>query len=142
MSRRGILGGATALAVAALTGCSVLRKDRAELITDAVLDVDGVTGADLTTGTSSSFSKFVAGTVDCEAESSAAGLAVYDEAMREAVTLLHGLDESNTVIGGITGRMPDGTEFTPLELDPAFPTDDHRLDYVVAASLYPRYGLA
>lgn len=42
MSRRGMLGGVGALAAAALTGCSVLRKDRAELITEEVSSIDGV----------------------------------------------------------------------------------------------------
>lgn len=141
MSRRGILGGVGALAAAALTGCSVLRKDRAELITEAVLEIPGVTGASLRTGTNNRFLQYVAGDVEIDADSRSAGLATYDEAIRAAVTILHDREEDTTVIGGITGRMADGIELTPLELDPDFPSDSQRLDGITARILYSRYGL-
>lgn len=142
MSRRGILGGVGALAAAALTGCSVLRKDRAELITEAVLEIPGVTGASLRTGTNNRFLQYVAGDVAIDATSASTGLGIYDDVMRTAVTILHERDEPDTRVGGITGRLPDGTELTALELHPEFPTEDHRLDYVGASSLYSRYGLS
>lgn len=141
MSRRGALGSVGALAAAAMTGCSALRKDRAELITQAVLELPGVASATLRTGTNSRFLPYVAGVVEIDADSHAAGLEVYDEVIRAAVTILHGRGEDTTVIGGITGRIPDGTELTAMELDPDFPSDTRRLDGITARILYSRYGL-
>lgn len=141
MSRRGILGGVGALAAAALTGCSVLRKDRAELITEEVSSIDGVSGAKLRTGRDNRFHTYVVGTVDIDSASSAEGFRVYDEVMRAAVTVLHERDEPEVKVGGLNGRLPDGTEITAVGLDPEMPTEDFPLELVSAESLFPRYGL-
>lgn len=141
LSRRGILGGVGALVAAALTGCSVLRKDRAELITEEVSSIDGVSGAKLKTGRDNRFHAYVVGTVDIDAASSAAGFRVYDEVMRTAVTVLHERDEPEVKVGGLNGRLPDGTEITAVELDPEMPTEDFPLELDSAESLFPRYGL-
>lgn len=141
LSRRGILGGVGALVAAAITGCSALRKDRAELITEEVSSIDGVSGAKLKTGRDNRFHTYVVGTVDIDAASSAAGFRVYDEVMRTAVTVLHERDEPEVKVGGLNGRLPDGTEITAVELDPEMPTEDFPLELVSAESLFPRYGL-
>lgn len=141
LSRRGILGGVGALVAAAITGCSALRKDRAELITEEVSSIDGVSGAKLKTGRDNRFHAYVVGTVDIDAASSAAGFRVYDEVMRTAVTVLHERDEPEVKVGGLNGRLPDGTEITAVELDPEMPTEDFPLELDSAESLFPRYGL-
>ena len=141
MSRRGMLGGVGALAAAALTGCSVLRKDRAELITEEVSSIDGVSGAKLKTGRDNRFHTYVVGMVDIDAASSAERFRVCDEVMRTAVTVLHERDEPEVKVGGLNGRLPDGTEITAVELDPDMPTEDFPLELVSAESLFPRYGL-
>ena len=140
-SRRSIGRVVLAVAAAALSGCGIGPADLASQIARRVRDVDGVSEVDLRSGRGADFGSYVAGTLTLDADDHAAGLETFDRALREAVMVLHEEGADDTVIGGITGVLHGGEEITPLELNPTFPTSDHRLDNIIASSLYERYGL-
>lgn len=140
MSRRTLMGSALAGAGLLLSACGLGGRLDGK-VAAAVEAVEGVSGTDLDAGRNSRFGTSVTGTISVAASDETTGTEIFDEAMRAAVTVLHEEGEHDVIVGGLTGVLEDGTELTPLLLDPEFPTEDHRLEYVTASSLYSRYGL-
>ncbi|MCS6712305.1 hypothetical protein JSY14_09845 [Brachybacterium sp. EF45031] len=140
VARRTLMGAALAGAGLVLASCG-RGPALGPAVGEAMEDVEGVSGADLESGRDNRFRMSVTGTVSLDATDETTGLAIYDEAMRAAVTLLHDRGEDDVVVGGITGVLSEVTELDALALDPEFPSEDHRLMYVTASSLYGRYGL-
>ncbi len=145
VSRRGALGGIAAAAAMMLSGCGLGVKDVSDDAEEAAAAVDGVTSVTLEQDVGSRFQRLVHGRIEIAESDRETGLAVYDEAMRAIVTVIHdGLDEEiarRMQVGGIFGVLPDGTELNALDLDPDMPVEDPRLDYVSADAFYARYGL-
>lgn len=145
VSRRGALGGIAAAAAMMLSGCSPAGKDVSADAQEAAAAVDGVTSATLEQGLGSRFERYLRGRIEIAESGREAGLAVYDEAMRAIVTVIHdGLDDETArrmQVGGIRGVLTEGTELDALDLDPDMPVEDPRLDRVSADTFYARYGL-
>lgn len=144
VSRRGALGAAAAAALA-LSGCGLRGRDVSAEAQEAAAAVDGVTAAALEQTTGSRFQRLLRGRIEIAESGHEAGLAVYDDAMRAVVTVLHDRLDDETArrmhVGGITGVLADGAELDALELDPDMPVEDPRLDRVSADTFYARYGL-
>lgn len=147
VSRRGVLGGVAALAAMTLSGCGRLLwgKDVSAEAQEAAVAVDGVTSATLEQKGGANFETLLSGLLEIAEEDLAAGIDVYDEAMRKIVTVIHDeLDEDRAPtlrVGGVRGVLADGTELDVFELDPETKGEDPRLDQITAGSLYSRYGL-
>ncbi|WP_162801479.1 hypothetical protein [Brachybacterium saurashtrense] len=144
VSRRGLLGGAAALA-AALSGCSLRGKDVSADAQKAAEAVDGVSSVALEQRAGANFERLLNGRIEIAEEDRATGIAVYDDAMRVIVTVIHDrLDDSEARslrVGGIMAELADGTELDVFVLDPDTPGEDPRLDQVHAGAFYGRYGL-
>lgn len=142
MARRGALGAA---AVLLLAGCGLFRKDIAESVTEAVLDVPKVRSAELETSSSAGFARGVRGEVAMDASGSDLP-DVFDEVMRAVVTTIHGAGDreadGSRRVGGITGRGSDSSTLTPVDLLPELPPDKIPADGVPASAFYERYGLS
>ena len=145
VSRRGLLGGAAALAALALGGCGIRSGRLVEAIEEAANEVEGVSATTLELDTGASFGRHLHGTVSLGTGELEEGLAIFDEAMRAIVTVVHSeLDEPEATglrVGGITGVLSDGQELTPMELEPDLQAANPRLDRITAGSFYGRYGL-
>ena len=145
LSRRGALGGLAAAATMVLSACGVGSKDVSAEAQEAAAAVDGVTSAALEQEVGSRFQRLLRGRIEIAESGREAGLAVYDEAMRAVVTVVHDRLDAETAqrmqVGGITGMLADGTELDALDLDPDMPVEDPRLDRVSAGAFYARYGL-
>lgn len=146
VSRRGALGGIAAAAAMMLSGCSLTGKDVSAEAQEAAAAVDGVTSAALEQSAGANFERLLHGHLELAAEGRAAGIAVYDEAMRAIVTVIHDrLDDSEARtlrVGGVVAMCADGTELDAFDLDPDMPGEDPRLDQVHAGAFYGRYGLS
>lgn len=140
MSRRTLAGAAAAGVGLLLSACG--RRSIDAEVTSAIESVEGVGGTKLESGRTSRFGDAIRGTLSITTGDETAGTEIFDQAMRAAVTTLHDRGQHEIIVGGITGVLENGNELTPLALDPEFPTDDHRLEYVTASSLYHRYGLS
>lgn len=145
VSRRGTLGGIAAAVAMALSGCGPRGEDVSAEAQEAAAAVDGVTSAALEQEVGSRFQRLLRGRIEIAGSEHETGLAVYDEAMRAVVTVVHDRLDAETArrlqVGGITGALADGTELDALELDPDMPVEDPRLDRVSAGTLYARYDL-
>lgn len=145
VSRRGVLGGAAALAAAALSGCGRDRRRLAASAQQAAAEVEGVAGAELDSEDGANFERFLRGTISLETSDHEAGLAIFDEAMRAIVTVVHdelGEPEAESLrVGGITAVLESGGEITAMELDPDMQAANPRLDRITAGSFYAKYGL-
>ena len=145
VSRRGLLGGVAAAATAVLSGCGIGRRRLVAATEEAAADVEGVSDVALERGDGANFERLLHGTVSLEAAERTTGLAVFDEAMRAIVTVIHAeLDERQARslrVGGITGVLDRGEELTPMDLDPDMSIPNPRLDRVTAGSFYEKYGL-
>ena len=145
LSRRGALGGIAAAAETVLGGCGLRGEDVSAEAQEAAAAVGGVTSAALEQEVGSRFQRLLRGRIEIAESGREAGLAVYDEAMRAVVTVVHDRLDAETArrmqVGGITGVLADGTELDALELDPDMPVEDPRLDRVSAGAFYARYGL-
>ena len=145
VSRRGVLGGVAALAAVALSGCGGERRKLAEAAQAAAVEIDGVSGAELESEDGANFERALRGTLTLETEDHAAGLAVFDEAMRAIVTVVHdelGEPEAESLrVGWITAVLANGGEITAMELEPDMQAATPRLDRITAGSFYAKYGL-
>jgi hypothetical protein len=145
VSRRGLLGGAAAMATAMLSGCGIGRKQLVAATEEAAAGVEGVSGVELEMADGANFERLLHGTVSLEAEDRPTGLVVFDEAMRGIVTGIHEeLDDAEARslrVGGITGVLAGGEEITPMELEPDMQAVNPRRDRITAESFYDRYGL-
>lgn len=145
VSRRGALGGAAAAAAMMLSGCGLSGKDVSAEAQEAAAAVDGVTSAVLEQKLGSRFQSLLRGRLEIAESRREAGLAVYDEAMRAVVTVIHDRLDDETArrmqVGGIIGVLAEGVELDALDLDPEMPVEDPRLDRVSAGAFYGRYGL-
>lgn len=146
VSRRGLLGGAAAAAAALLSGCGIGRRNLLAATEEAAAGVEGVTGVELELADGANFERLLHGTVSLEAEDRDSGLVLFDQVMREVVTVIHAeLDDPEARslrVGGITAMLGDGDELTPLDLDPDMPGENPRRDRVTAESFYGKYGLS
>jgi len=146
VSRRGLLGGALAAAAAVLSGCGRGRAQLVEATEEAASSVEGVSDAALEMADGANFERLLRGTVSLEVEDRAGGIAVFDEAMRGIITVVHEeLDEAEAKslrVGWITGVLPGGEEITPMELGPDLPAANPRRDRITAESFYGKYGLS
>lgn len=141
MPRRTAISALLASAGLLLSACG-REQDLGDAVARSVQGVHGVADVDLAFRVNSRFGRSLTGSVLIEAEDVRTGTAIYDEAMRAVVTLLHERGEDDVIVGGIRGVLRNGSELDALVLDPELPTAEHRLMYVTASSLYPRYGLA
>lgn len=145
VSRRGALGGAVAAAASLLSGCGIRHERLVRATTEAAASVDGVSGVELELNDGANFERLLSGTVSLEAEDRSTGLTVFDEVMREIVTVIHdelGDPEARSLrVGWITGVLPGGEEITPFELEPDITTANPRRDRITAGAFYGRYGL-
>lgn len=146
MNRRGLLGGAAALMTVALSSCANGLKDLAENAAEAAKGVDGIDSAELELSGGANFERLLHGTLSVDAADRGSGLPVYDEAMRQIVTVIHDEVEAERAtglrVGGVAAVLASGEELTPLDLDPHMPTSDPRLDRVTAGAFYAKYGLS
>ncbi|MDN5901393.1 MAG: hypothetical protein L0H74_15190 [Brachybacterium sp.] len=146
VSRRGVLGGATAMATALLGGCGFGSRRLVGATEEAAAAVDGVSEAEFELDIGGTFARLLYGPVSLEAEDRATGLAVFDEAMRAVVTTIHDtLDDSaarSVRVGGITGVLAGGEELSALDLGPETTAENPRLDRITAESFYLKYGLS
>lgn len=148
VSRRGVLGGVAAAAAMVLSGCGrLLRgKDVSAEAEEAAVAVDGVVSAALEQKAGANFERLLSGTVSLETEDRAAGIDVYDEAMRAVVTVIHDeLDDTEARrlrVGGVGAVLAEGTELDAFVLDPDVKAENPRLDRITAESFYAKYGLA
>lgn len=146
VSRRGLLGGAAGAAAALLSGCGIGRRNLLAATEEAAAGVEGVTGVELELADGANFERLLHGTVSLEAEDRDSGLVLFDQVMREVVTVIHAeLDDPEARslrVGGITAMLGDGDELTPLDLDPDMPGENPRRDRVTAESFYGKYGLS
>ncbi|WP_193104156.1 hypothetical protein [Brachybacterium sp. FME24] len=146
MNRRGLLGGVAALATVALSSCGNGLNDLAENAAEAANGVDGIASAQLELSRGANFERLLHGTLSLDAADRGAGLTVYDEAMRQIVTVIHDEVDAETAtglrVGGVAAALAGGDEMTPLDLDPDMPTSDPRLDRVTAGAFYGKYGLS
>lgn len=145
VSRRSVLAAATAVATASLGGCGILRTDISGPASDAATAIDGVISAQLEQTQGANFERLLHGTLALEASDRTTGLAIYDEAMRAIVTLIHDeLDApaaSGMRVGGVSAVLRTDVELNPLDLGPEMRAANPRLDRVTAGSFYSRYGL-
>lgn len=145
VSRRGALGGVAAAAAALLSGCSLRGTDVSADAQEAASAVEGVSSVTLEQKGGANFERLLNGRIGIAEEDRAAGIAVYDEAMRAIVTVIHDrLDDPQDRrmrVGGIFGELADGTELDVFVLDPDLPREDPRLDRVHAGAFYEKYGL-
>jgi len=145
VSRRGLVGGAAALATALLGGCGFGRDALVANLEEAVSEVEGVTEATLELKDGANFERLLAGTVSLGTQDREDALAIFDDAMRAVVTVVHdelGDAEARSVrVGGITGVMDGGEELTPFDLDPDVQAANPRRDRITAESFYAKYGL-
>lgn len=144
VSRRSALsGGATAMALL-LSGCGAGRKVAARAA-DAAADVPGVASASLEQSQGANFEKLLHGQVVLDASDRATGMAVFDEAMRAIITVIHKELDAPTAsgmrVGGIMGLLADGQELTALALGPDMPVEEPRLDRVTAGAFFEKYGV-
>ncbi|MGO1284373.1 MAG: hypothetical protein ACTHWF_13670 [Brachybacterium sp.] len=146
VNRRGLLGGVAAAAATLLSGCGIGRGDVLAAAEEAAAGVEGVSGAELELADGANFERLLHGTVTLDAEDRASGLAIFDEVMREVVTVIHAeLDDPEARslrVGGITAVLGDGDDLTPLDLEPDVPGENPRRDRVTAESFYEKYGLS
>ncbi|ASK66559.1 hypothetical protein CFK39_12920 [Brachybacterium avium] len=145
VSRRGLLGGAAAMATVILGGCG---RDRTALVTaakEAASGVEGVASVELEMADGANFEQLLRGTVALEAKDRDSGLLVFDEAMRSIITVIYEeldeVDATSLRVGWITGVLAGGEEITPMELDPYMPAVNPRRDRITAESFYTKYGL-
>lgn len=145
VSRRGLLGGAAALGTALLGGCGIGREKLVEAVDEAVTGVAGVSAVELEMNGGANFERQLSGTISLEAEDRAAGLAIFDEAMRAVVTVVHeelrDAEARSLRVGWITGVLAGGEELTPFELDPEVQAANPRRDRITAETFYAKYGL-
>ncbi|WP_157773501.1 hypothetical protein [Brachybacterium vulturis] len=146
VSRRGLLGGAAAVATAVLSGCGVGRKRLVAATEEAAAGVEGVSDVALERSDGANFERLLHGTVSLETADRTTGLAVFDEAMRAIVTVVHAeLDDQEARslrVGGVAGVLDGGEVLTPMDLDPDMSIPNPRLDRVTAGSFYEKYGLS
>lgn len=140
--RRTMLLVAGILPVGLLAGCG--GSGRVRRVTTAVLEIEGVAGCEIESGTNGTFRRLLHGRIDLAAGERGDVFTIYDEAMRAVVTTLHEGEEAegNISVGGIMGYVAGAEEFTVRDLDPDMHDEDYRLEQVAASTLYARYGLA
>lgn len=146
VSRRGLLGGALAGAAAMLSGCGRGRAQLVETIEEATASAPGVTEVALEMDGGANFETLLRGTVSLEGEDRAGGIAVFDEAMRAIITVVHEeLDKPEAEslrVGWITGVLASGEEITPMDLGPEILAANPRRDRITARAFYSKYGLS
>lgn len=140
-----MLGGAAAVGTVVLGGCSLLRKDISGPAAAAAAAVDGVASVQLERALGATFERILRGTIDLETSDRVTGLAVFDDAMRAIITVIHDeLDEETATrmrVGGVTAVLQGGAELTPMDLGPDMVTANPRHDRITAGSFYRKYGL-
>lgn len=145
MSRRGVVGAAAAVAAMLLSSCGIGRQDLGRLTTAAVDEVEGISSVDLEMTGGATFERILRGRITLATQDRSSALGVFDEAMRQIVTVIHGQGDPDTdrtvQVGGVVAVLPDGGELDALDLDPDMPTADPRLDRVTAGSFYEKYEL-
>lgn len=146
VSRRGLVGGAAALATALLGGCGIGRDSLVANLEEAVSGVEGVTDVALELNDGANFERMLGGTVSLGTEDRDDALAIFDDAMRAVVTVVHdelGDAEARSIrVGWVTGVLDGGEELTPFDLDPDVQAANPRRDRITAESFYAKYGLA
>ena len=147
VSRRGLLGGASAIAAAILSGCGSSGHRKLEDATaEAAAAVEGVSEAELEMVGGANFERLLRGTLSLEPDDRAAGLSVFDQAMRAIITTIHAelndAEARSLRVGHIIGMLSGGEEISALELGPEIAAENPRLDRITAESFYSRYGLS
>lgn len=136
MSRRGILGGAAALAAATLAACGS-SNDVQDACIAAAEQVDGVKSCDLGFVSGATFEKAMRGAITTDADSRSAAVDVFGRAMEAiagtAVTEGDAESERNRVVGAVTALTAEGEELTVWDLRPDLQSSKGRLDAVLVS---------
>lgn len=144
VSRRGVLGGVAALAMALLSRCGRGGDALVARIEEAVSDVEGVVDVDLELNDGANFERLLGGTISLGTAERDAGLSLFDESMRAVITVVHdGLADAEARslrVGWITGVLDGGEELTPSDLDPDIQAENPRRDRITVESFDARYG--
>lgn len=145
LSRRAAVIGLATGAAVALSGCRVGAADITMAVGEAARAVPGVSSAGFSQALSITFRTELNGSISLATEDRAAGVGIFDEAMRAVITSIHSElpDESGKalLIGGITGGIE--RRANPLTLLDLLPEQSGTTDVsgVTAGSLYARYGI-
>lgn len=133
MVRRGLLRGVLAGGALLLGGCVPGSLERR--VNRAAEEVDGVDSSELSLGRGGTFRPQLSGEVRCGVEGGELE-AVFDEAWRQVVTLLHGADDGGRQVQGVTAIGADGTVIGPADWLP----EEHG-GYIAVSDFFERYGL-
>ena len=146
VGRRGLLGGAAGAVLLLLGGCGIGRRNLLAATEEAAAGVEGVSAVELEMADGANFERLLSGTVSLVAEDRDSGLVLFDQVMREVVTVIHAeLDDPEARslrVGGITAALDGGEELTPWDLLPDVSIPNPRRDRLTAESFYEKYGLS
>lgn len=133
MSRRGLAAGLVAMGALALNGCAPWSLQRRA--NRAAASVDEVEASELSLGTGGTFQTQMSGEIHCSVGGSELE-AVFDQAWEAVVTLLHGTDDGDRQVQGVTATGDDGAVIGPSMWIPS-----SERNHIVIRDFFERYGL-
>lgn len=133
MRRRGLLSGAAAAGAMLLSGCGPMSRE--SRVNRAAEKIDGVDSSQLSVGTGGTLGPQISGEVRCAVDEAELG-AVFDEAWKAVVTLLHDADDGARKVQGVRAISDDGAIIGPETWLPK-----GHSGYVAIFDFYERYGL-
>lgn len=127
-----MLGAAGALSLV-LAGCGP--GSTQARVNRAAESVDGVDSSDLTVGPGGTSQPIMSGEIRCSVGEDEL-TEVFEAAWREIVTVLHGGDDGNRQVNGVSAVGADGSVTGPLDL-----VEPEQRNRVMVGMFYERYGL-
>ncbi len=141
VSRRGALGAIAGLGAALLTGCGFLGGGSlVSRLSSAVDEVEGARAEKFDIARDARVHRALTGSVRMDPAVDARR--VFDEAMKQIITVLHGAGEGDLKVGGVIGTVDGKTAVTVEDLNPDVPQPNMNLDLIPASALFARYGLS
>lgn len=133
MRRRGLMAGAIAAGAMMLTGCGPWSIE--SRVNRAAESADGVQTSELSLGIGGTFGPRMSGEVRCSVAAEELE-AVFDEAWKNVVTLLHDADDGGRQVQSVTAVGQDGTA-----IGPRMWLSSGNRGHVSVFDFFERYGL-